>query len=284
LLESTVDGSTWLRRFSSFESENNRLAKVRDGWLKLFQDLGFSPRFVSAEQLVRRDFPAGSAKAVILPQSLALSDKEVKAIKTLLDAPGSAGAAVFADGTPGLFDEHCRRRESSPLASSFPPALSAEASRVARGGAETGKSWMGDMSQYPTRRLHGGGAEWVTWVRDTCPALTPMVSVSADSHTRIRRYRHGSMQLLAFERNVDYHMSEELKQAGGNESLESPVGVTARLPASAHVYDLRRRQYLGRSNEIRFTLDPWQPSLFAVTSGQGEVEALFAEWAKSDSK
>src|SRR5215469_16352145 len=45
LLESTVDGSTWLRRFSSFESEHNQLAKTRRAWLKAIQDLGYSPQF-----------------------------------------------------------------------------------------------------------------------------------------------------------------------------------------------------------------------------------------------
>jgi len=34
LVESTVDGSTWHRRFSSFEADHNRQAKVRTAWLK----------------------------------------------------------------------------------------------------------------------------------------------------------------------------------------------------------------------------------------------------------
>jgi hypothetical protein len=46
LLESTMDGSTWLRRFSSFEAEHNRDGKTaRTAWLKALQDLGYTPRF-----------------------------------------------------------------------------------------------------------------------------------------------------------------------------------------------------------------------------------------------
>jgi hypothetical protein len=41
LIESCVDGSTWHRRFSSHEAEHNRMAKVRNSWLKVFQDLGY---------------------------------------------------------------------------------------------------------------------------------------------------------------------------------------------------------------------------------------------------
>jgi hypothetical protein len=51
LLESTVDGSTWLRRFSSFEADHNRMAAARNSWLKLLQDLGYSPRFLSSTQI-----------------------------------------------------------------------------------------------------------------------------------------------------------------------------------------------------------------------------------------
>ncbi len=49
LLESTEDGRTWPRRFSSFESQHSRHAAIREAWLKSIQDQGFSPRFVSTE-------------------------------------------------------------------------------------------------------------------------------------------------------------------------------------------------------------------------------------------
>ena len=69
LLESTVDGSTWLRRFSSFESSNNRLVKVRDGWLKALTDLGYSPRFLSSQQVEAGELTRGGYKACVLPRS-----------------------------------------------------------------------------------------------------------------------------------------------------------------------------------------------------------------------
>ena len=83
-------------------------------------------------------------------------------------------------------------------------------------------------------------------------------------------------QLFAFERNVSYHMSEDLKQAGGNEQLEKPVEAEASLAAPAHVYDLRAKSYLGRTNRLRFTLDPWQPSLFAAIAEKVPAEEIVA--------
>jgi hypothetical protein len=80
--------------------------------------------------------------------------------------------------------------------------------------------------------------------------------------------------LLAFERNIDYQMSQDLKQAGGNEVLEKPIQLHASLRAPQHTYDLIHKKYLGLSKEIQFTLDPWQPSLFAVGNDQNAVESL----------
>jgi hypothetical protein len=82
--------------------------------------------------------------------------------------------------------------------------------------------------------------------------------------------------LVAFERNIDYQMSEELKQAGGNESLEKPVELEAVLAQPAHVYDLRAQTYLGRTDRIGFRLDPWQPALFALTQEKLPAQSIVA--------
>ena len=100
------------------------------------------------------------------------------------------------------------------------------------------------------------------------------VRVPLETRTRVHRFKLGDARLLAFERNISYHMSEDLKQAGGNEALEKPVTLEATLAAPAHVYDLRALQYLGRTDRLRFTLDPWQPSLFALLGDQAPTEKL----------
>lgn len=94
------------------------------------------------------------------------------------------------------------------------------------------------------------------------------MSLPLTARTRVHRYRLGNARLLAFERNIDYQMSEDLKQAGGNEALEKPIDLEARLAQPTHVYDLRTLKYLGRTDRVRFTLDPWQPSLFALLPEQ----------------
>ena len=48
------------------------------------------------------------------------------------------------------------------------------------------------------------------------------------------------------------------------ERLQQPVALDAQLDAPNHVYDLRGEKYLGLTSRISFTLDPWQPTLFAL--------------------
>ncbi|HUC84485.1 MAG TPA: beta-galactosidase, partial [Candidatus Acidoferrales bacterium] len=76
LLESTGDGSTWPRRFSSFEGDHNRMVKVRDAWLKAFEDLGYSPRFIPASALTQPDALA-RVKVLVLPTTRAIAANEV---------------------------------------------------------------------------------------------------------------------------------------------------------------------------------------------------------------
>jgi hypothetical protein len=112
------------------------------------------------------------------------------------------------------------------------------------------------------------------------------VHTPPDLKIRTHRYRLGdSARLLAFERGVDYHMSEDLKQAGGNEPLEKPITFTAKLSEKAHVYDLRSGAYLGEREDITVDLSPWKPSLFALLSkklpeeGRGVVATLLSQTA-----
>ncbi len=271
LIESTVDGSTWLRRFSSFEASHNRMAQVRNSWLKAFQDLGFSPRFISSAQLEQGDLEATNCRALVLDQALALSDLELNAIHEY-GAPASNALerVLFCDGSPGLFDQHGKLRSSAPLTNWFPLLASSNGSYALRShrnnsDAQTAHLHAGDIASYARERLGAQpSADWPEWIRAQLPDLRPSVRVPLQDHIRVHRFRLGPARLVAFERNINYQMSEELKEAGGNSRLENPIDTEATLDAPAHVYDLRTEEYLGRTDRIRFHLDPWRPSLFAL--------------------
>lgn len=246
LLESTVDGSTWHRRFSSHEASHNRGAQVRDGWLKGLQDLGFSAQFLSTAQLTD-GWKSAAGTVLVMPQCLALSDAEISAIK----AAQGRGVVVLTNGQPGVFDEHGTLRAAPPLPT---PGVSLEQACVLGGS----KVFAGRVGDYGRDRLKGAGAEFSAWLPQ--PKKTSGIPVA--QRVRIYRYELGKARLVAFERGISYSMSESLSQAGGNEPLEKPVDITANLPAG-EAYDLRTGKHLG-SGKVQFTLDPWEPTLVAV--------------------
>ena len=272
LLESTVDGSTWLRRFSSFESAHNRMARVRNAWLKAFQDLGYSPQFVAGAQLEAGALRGASNGVIVLPTALALSAKEGSEIAAFVKGDGrGAVRRVFCDGTPGLFDEHGRLRARSSLDDVFPAQNSGTLARVA--GAEAASHASAELGDFGIDRLRGTN-RWAEWIRQELLPITPEVSVPLAAHVRVHRFRIGNAQLLALERNVDYQMSEELKQAGGNEPLETPMEIEVNLPRVSHVYNLRSKEYLGFAQKVRVRVEPWAPTLLAVLEQKVPEETL----------
>jgi hypothetical protein len=113
--------------------------------------------------------------------------------------------------------------------------------------------------------------KWDEFVWDCVKHLPREVTVARKhaptpylAKTATYRYRLGNAKLIAIERNINWQMSEDLKQKGGNEALEKPIELEAKFAKPAHVYDLRAQKYLGQTDHITFTLDPWQPSLFAL--------------------
>lgn len=277
LLESTVDGSTWLRRFSSFEADHNRQAKVRTGWLRALEDLGFSPQFISSEQIERGGLRNSADAVLVLPNSWCLSGQESAEIQSFLGPleAGSKTRQVFCDGPPGFFDQHGKLRAKGSLA----PLLNAEAfsvpTCVALGKSGASTQTAAGAGSYAGDRLQSAhGSAWFDWLAERLKTLRPRVSVPLSAHARVHRYLVPKGELVVVERNVDYQMSEALKQAGGNQALEHPVATELALGGVAHVYDLRARKYLGQVSRVPFMLDAWQPALFALLKEPVAAESV----------
>ncbi|HET6407308.1 MAG TPA: beta-galactosidase, partial [Chthoniobacteraceae bacterium] len=114
LLESAGDGSTWLRRFSSYEASHNRMLQRRQGWVKFLQDAGYTPQFISSSQLEAGELKA--MKVLVLCNSIALSNKECEAIDGFLGQDGGE-KRLLGNGDAGMFDGQGRLRSRTGLAS-----------------------------------------------------------------------------------------------------------------------------------------------------------------------
>jgi hypothetical protein len=110
MLDSADDGMTWVRRLPSYEAEHSTSQNARLGWLRLLQDLGLQPRFVAADALPERLLRM-RPRCLVLPATLALSDRAAQAIETYV----RQGGVVLADHATGIYDESLRRRDLGVL-------------------------------------------------------------------------------------------------------------------------------------------------------------------------
>ncbi|MCB1208509.1 MAG: beta-galactosidase [Verrucomicrobiales bacterium] len=283
LLESTVDGKTWVRRFSSYEATHNRHAQVRSAWLKALQDLGFSPQFISSQQLESGVLTGTDFKLFITPQSWAMSGKEISAIDSFCK---TSGHLVIHDGPAGWFDEHATLQTAR-----LPQNSTANEETVwidrghVKGTLDAGaldmpldhsfSAWVADRLNLET------DSEQIATLQELLARqnLIPPVRVPATARVRVHRYTtQGPARLLAFERNISYKMSESLAQAGGNEALEKPSTFTAEWDEPVTVIDLIANKNLGVLTQLDVTLDPWHPALFALLpqdpAGDDPVQAV----------
>ena len=176
LIESTVDGSTWLRRFSSFESEHNQQAKTRNAWVKALQDLGYSPQFLSTEQIERGALQQTGDCLLVLPTSWALSDKESHEVEALLrmdSAQKGKTRGVLFDGTPGVFDAHSKLRKTSVFDTCCTNFVSSQPRAVALLSGGTPRCpRSGEIAQHSVDRLkEGAPLPWAEWLSEQLQSL-----------------------------------------------------------------------------------------------------------------
>jgi len=122
---------------------DNHFFALRESWCRLIEDLGLQYNFVAYGQIEQGELLKRGYRVLILPRSSALSTQEVREIRTF----AQQGGTVIADGTPGTFDEHSRKREQSALSDLLPDSA---------GGNGRGKDhpgWRhGGLSSEPAHR------------------------------------------------------------------------------------------------------------------------------------
>ena len=214
LLESTVDGSTWPRRFSSFESDHNRQVRVRGGWLSAFEDLGFDPQFISSEEIESGRLRSLADAALVLPSSHALSDREAAEISAFLDQSknNAITRTVFCDGGPGAFDEHGKLRKQSALEKFFPVSAAPTSMFATHGDGGPAAEAKNDIAGYAADRLNAVPASNVPGLvatatrrassRNYCHVRRPHTDSPVPRRTR-GAYRVRAQRRLSDERRLE---------------------------------------------------------------------------------
>ncbi len=262
-------GDKWVDRNSWNERRESRYFRLRESWVKLIEDNGLQYRFlcppqVAAGALKPYDPKTGEGfKVLVLPEILALSAEEAKAIRAFV----AAGGTVIADKMPGTFDARGKRLGASPLAGMFDDA-SGRAVLLDK-----------DMLPYYHQRLYPAGHKrsddslkqlvgglLTAAVGDD--RITPVV-VGADGKpvtgVEVTVWKNGRGQLIAIHRNPQIRVNElgpqEYKK---NTKFETPVKLTVKLPYAVAWFDVRGGKKLEPDFETTVTLQPFEPVILSA--------------------
>lgn len=252
MLRNQPKGGAWADRTSSTERMDSDFLRLRESYCRLIEDLGLQYRFVSYSQMEQGELARGGYRVLILPDSLALSTAEAAAIRDFIQR----GGKVITSGEPGVFDEHSRRLAM--------PQLSDVRDQMIR--------IPGDVLNYHRDRLLGKegavheaarkvfqGAE----VRPRYRVLDEQgrEAMGVETHA----YRNGGATIVALLSNPQLRVNElGPPNFKSNARFEKPRRLRLVLPGQPHVYDVRTGQFIGRQSDVEFTLDPYEPAVYAL--------------------
>jgi len=251
-----------------------RFIRSREGWGCLLEDLGYQYDYLSYEQIEDGDLAKGGYRVLILPGSVALSQREVDHLRTFV----KRGGAVIADVMPGTTTVHGRPLPESSLQEVF------AAAKYGRGQAVVTQRW---LHEYHLGRTAPVGEEARATVRRVLEAnrVTPRVQVTtADGGPPLTIERvswvGGGLQvvgLLKEMRGLYTESSDGTMRYVDRPEISAVDRVRVAAPKAGHWYDLRAHKYLGEKRGLTATLREADPKLYAILPYQVKALRLAVE-------
>ena len=116
----------------------------------------------------------------------------------------------------------------------------------------------GPVYEQMGKLLRDAGVRPLYTVRDA--GGKPVVGVET------QEFRNGAVSIVGLHENPQMRVNElgppEFKS---NKRFEEPKALTMQLPDALYAYDLRAGKSLGRVKQVAFTLDPWEPAIYAFS-------------------
>ncbi|MBW7997433.1 MAG: hypothetical protein FVQ81_12835 [Candidatus Glassbacteria bacterium] len=262
-----------------------------ESWRRLLEDLSVPYRVIGCQMLEDGWLDGSGAEILVLPNSLALSDRAAERIAGFV----RGGGALIGDSQTGQMDGHCRWRAAGALDSLF--GITAEPGQVPVNGGivQRGGGWGLEIAESD---LHASAAEQL----DLGPGL-PLVYRNSFGdggayhlNTFVSGYgnlraggrgsavRNSAMRLL---RAAGYEPRFRLRPASGTDlkavkmttynlgagsliglikdyrMVGPPRDIEVLLPNDGYHYDVRNGRYLGRGRTIRTPITTGEIKLLA---------------------
>ena len=255
----------------------------RDGWVNLLKDLGFGFDFVARQQIEAGELVSRKFRALILPFSVAISEREARAIRDFVEA----GGVVIADGQAGVMDGHARWLPAGSLDDLFGIGRA----RPARGpelASDKPEADVRPVSGRPLTQLQGAPAIIAS---QSGKGKALYLNFFLSSYVEDRRdQREGKWRehvgkalewaglrapyrvLTGKGRPLDgfllaAHQKGQVRYLGllKNDDLKvSAQPFTVELGDPWHIYDVRHKRHLGHGRVIRDTISTAEPKLYAL--------------------
>ena len=222
----------------SIAGRNDRMNSLR-GVCHLLEDLFLQYDLVSREQLASgklKDY-----RALILPYSQAIWQDESDALRRFT----AAGGLILADGPAGVMDGHCKRVEPSMLSGVPISKLTHPVWKY----AEVRDVPAGNPSREELRKL-------LTSAGVKPPATVTPLDGKLLTGCELTMFHNGAARHLGLLQGREYLGQE------GKRPNPRPARITLSEPS--HIYDVRKREYLGRVQEIMTSIEPAVARLFAL--------------------
>jgi hypothetical protein len=160
------------------------------------------------------------------------------------------GGSVIADGEPGLFDEHGRRQAKPLLSDIFNDAAKRGTSRFNYGKGRVSRLTLSDG---PRRQ----GAPIFAEILNDAGVAPRFAEIEFNgrvaSDVEVHIFENGPFTILAFQR--------DFRSPG----LAGARAYEVKLPHPFHIYDLRAKAALGKTDRLTTQLEALAPTVFALS-------------------
>ena len=226
LLDQAPRGAAWSDRDAERELDDNAWRAARRQAADRLRQLGLPPRWLSTQMVEAGALARDDLRVLMLPHAIALSDREVSAIRAF----AARGGLVLADTEPGVFDGHSRRRGTAPLAGI------ASMKQVVRPDAEPASA--------------SGLAAFANLLGVTPPVTVTGPDGLLAAGVDIHLFQNGAVTLVALQ---------------AMRPFEAPGTVTVRLRGPAMLRNMRQPGPAQDGNAAAITLDPIEPTILSVS-------------------
>lgn len=229
ILDHRPRGPGWSDRDAERELDDNPWRASRRQMAARLVQIGLPPRWLSSQGVEAGALQDGSVRVLMLPHVIALSAGEVAAIRQF----AQRGGTVLADTEPGLFDQHSRRRPSSPLAgvARMPQVVRPDADPASAATLTALAALLADAGAVPD-------------IVPTGPDGLRASNVDA------RVFRNGAVRIVALQAAAPWG---------------APPRLELQLREGGYVQDLRAPGPLRQTDRLDVALDPLEPAVFAVS-------------------